>query len=79
MLDYLIRCATAQARHASPLEQKKSGAGVGLFLTAMAASELLFRLWRGRLTEIVFANTSAGRGLCGCCLSTNDCKRDGGR
>ncbi|HND10066.1 MAG TPA: hypothetical protein PKO07_20215 [Pseudomonadota bacterium] len=54
VLDYLIRCATAQARHASPLEQKKSGAGVGLFLTAMAASELLFRLWRGRLTEIVF-------------------------
>ncbi len=54
VLDYLIRCAMAQARHTSPLENKKSGAGVGLFLTASAASELFFRLWRGRLTEIVF-------------------------
>lgn len=54
VLEYLIRCATAQARHQSPLENKRSGAGVGLFLTAMAASELIFRLRIGRLTEIVF-------------------------
>lgn len=54
VLDYLIRCATAQQRHQSPLEDKKSGAGVGLFLTATAASELIFRLRSGRLTEIVF-------------------------
>ena len=54
VLNYLVRCASAQARHQSPIEHKKSGAGVGLFLTATAASELLFRLRPGRLTEIVF-------------------------
>jgi hypothetical protein len=54
VIDYLIRCASAQARHISPIENKKSGAGVGLFLTAIAASELIFRLRPGRLTEIVF-------------------------
>ncbi|HMU39784.1 MAG TPA: hypothetical protein PKE31_12320 [Pseudomonadota bacterium] len=54
VLDYLHRCATAQLRHQSPIEQKTSGAGVGLFLVAEAASELLFRLRPGRLTEVVF-------------------------
>lgn len=54
VLDYLIRCGAAQARHQSPLENKTSGAGVGLFLVAEAASELFFRLRPGRLTEIVF-------------------------
>lgn len=54
VLSYLARCATAQLRHQSPIEEKTSGAGVGLFLTAMAASELLFRLRQGQCTEIVF-------------------------
>lgn len=54
VLSYLARCATAQLRQESPLEEKTSGAGVGLFLTAMAASELLFRLSHGQRTEIVF-------------------------
>lgn len=54
VLEYLIRCATAQQRHQSPIENKTSGAGVGLFLTATAASELIFRLRSGRMTEIVF-------------------------
>ena len=54
VLSYLERCASAQLRHQSPLEDKTSGSGVGLFLTAMAASELLFRLRQGQSTEIVF-------------------------
>lgn len=54
VLSYLERCASAQLRHQSPLEDKTSGSGVGLFLTAMAASELIFRLRQGQSTEIVF-------------------------
>lgn len=53
VLDYLIRCATAQQRHQSPLENKNLGRSRPL-LTATAASELIFRLRSGRLTEIVF-------------------------
>lgn len=54
ILSYLIRCATAQTSRRSPLEQKAGGAGVGLYLVAGAASELLFRLRRDRSTEVIF-------------------------
>ena len=54
VLDYLSRCAEAQLARKSPLERKPSGSGIGLFLVATAATELLFRLRRGALTEIVF-------------------------
>lgn len=54
VLSYLIRCATAQTARRSPLEQKAGGAGVGLYLVAGAASELLFRLRRDRSTEVIF-------------------------
>lgn len=54
VLSYLIRCATAQSARRSPLEQKAGGAGVGLYLVAGAASELLFRLRRDRSTEVIF-------------------------
>lgn len=53
ILNYLIRCATAQNIRRSPLDNKSGGAGVGLYLVAGAASELLFRLRRGQLTEVV--------------------------
>jgi len=53
ILNYLVRCATAQNLRRSPLENKSGGAGVGLYLVAGAASELLFRLRRGQLTEVV--------------------------
>jgi hypothetical protein len=55
VLAYLIRCAESQRLRTSPIEDKLSGSGVGLFMIATAASELLFRLRRGRLTELVFA------------------------
>lgn len=55
VLSYLLRCADSQRARKSPLEHKVSGSGVGLFLTTNAASELLFRLRRGCLTELVFA------------------------
>ena len=58
VLDYLSRCAEAQRARTSPLERKTSGSGIGLFLVATAATELLFRLRRGALTEIVFALSS---------------------
>lgn len=54
ILNYLVRCASAQNARRSPIEEKAGGAGVGLFLVAGAASELLFRLRRGRLTEVVY-------------------------
>jgi hypothetical protein len=54
ILDYLIRCASAQNARRSPLEEKASGSGVGLYLVAGAASELLFRLRRGRFTEVAY-------------------------
>lgn len=53
VLDYLVRCALAQTARRSPLEDKPGGAGVGLYLVAGIASELLFRLRRGRFTEVV--------------------------
>jgi hypothetical protein len=55
VLAYLARCAESQLARKSPLEDKASGSGVGLFLIATSASELLFRLRAGRLTEVVFA------------------------
>ncbi|MFO0576620.1 MAG: hypothetical protein U1A78_21650 [Polyangia bacterium] len=55
VLDYLSRCAEAQLNRTSPLERKPSGSGIGLFLVATAATELLFRLRRSTLTEIVFS------------------------
>ncbi len=55
VLGYLIRCAESQRLRRSPIEAKISGSGVGLFLITTSASELLFRLRRGRLTELVFA------------------------
>lgn len=55
VLDYLTRCAEAQHLRLSPLERKASGAGIGLFLVACAASELLFRLADGSRTQVVFA------------------------
>jgi hypothetical protein len=55
VLGYLIRCAESQRLRKSPIEAKISGSGVGLFLITSSASELLFRLRRGRLTELVFA------------------------
>lgn len=54
VLDYLTRCAEAQLARSSPLERKTTGAGIGLFLVACAASELLFRLTPGRRTQVVF-------------------------
>jgi hypothetical protein len=57
VLDYLSRCAEAQLARKSPIERKTSGSGVGLFLIASAATELLFRLRRGALTEVVFSLT----------------------
>jgi anti-sigma regulatory factor (Ser/Thr protein kinase) len=54
ILRYLLRCAEAQRLRQSPLEPKGSGAGVGLYLVAGVASELLFRLRRGLSTEVVF-------------------------
>lgn len=54
VLDYLTRCAEAQRARSSPLERKTTGAGIGLFLVACAASELLFRLAAGRRTQVVF-------------------------
>ncbi len=54
VLGYLIRCAESQRLRKSPLEDKLSGSGVGLYLITTAASELLFRLRRGHLTELVF-------------------------
>ena len=54
VLGYLIRCAESQRLRKSPIEDKLSGSGVGLFLITTSASELLFRLRRGRLTELVF-------------------------
>jgi hypothetical protein len=53
VLDYLSRCAQAQAERQSPLSARSSGAGVGLFLIACAATELCFRLRQGRRTEVV--------------------------
>lgn len=55
VLDYLTRCAEAQLARSNPLERKAGGAGIGLFLVAYAASELLFRLAAGRRTQVVFA------------------------
>ncbi len=55
VLTYLCRCADSQRSRSSPLENKVSGSGVGLFLITTSASELVFRLRRGRLTELVFA------------------------
>jgi hypothetical protein len=55
VLAYLCRCADSQRTRRSPLENKVSGSGVGLFLITSSASELLFRLRRGKLTELVFA------------------------
>ena len=55
VLGYLIRCSESQRLRKSPIEAKISGSGVGLFLITSSASELLFRLRRGRLTELVFA------------------------
>lgn len=54
VLGYLIRCTESQRLRRSPLETKISGSGVGLFLITTSASELMFRLRRGRLTELVF-------------------------
>ena len=54
VLSYLIRCAESQRLRTSPIEDKVSGSGVGLFLITSSASELLFRLRQGRLTELVF-------------------------
>ena len=54
VLAYLLRCAESQRLRKSPIEDKISGSGVGLFLITTSASELLFRLRRGRLTELVF-------------------------
>ncbi len=55
ILNYIGRCAQAQLDRSDPLEAKPGGAGVGLFLIASAASELLFRLHSGRVTEVVCA------------------------
>lgn len=55
VLGYLIRCAESQRLRRSPIESKISGSGVGLFLITTSASELMFRLRRGRLTELIFA------------------------
>lgn len=62
VLRYLIHCATAQAGRRSPIEPKVGGAGVGLYLIAGAASELIFRLRAGRLTEVVFCAYRDRRG-----------------
>jgi hypothetical protein len=53
VLDYIGRCALAPRDRRDPLLAKPGGAGVGLFLIACAASELLFRLQKGRVTEVV--------------------------
>lgn len=58
VLAYLERCARARAARADPLEQQSGGSGVGLYLIASCCSELLFRLRRGRLTEVVCAVTT---------------------
>lgn len=52
---YLQRCAEAQAHRTSPLLRRPegAGAGVGLYLVASCTSEMLFRLRRGCLTEVV--------------------------
>lgn len=74
VLAYLTRCATAQQERRSPLQppsphagagQPGAGAGVGLYLVACSAWELLFRLRPGHLTEIVCAfplRTAPGQG-----------------
>lgn len=54
IVNYLVRCATAQNKRQSPLERKGGGAGVGLYLVLGAASELIFRLRRGHSTEVVY-------------------------
>ena len=54
VLRYLLHCAQSQQQRKTPLENKTSGAGVGLFLIATSASELIFRLHPQRCTELVF-------------------------
>jgi hypothetical protein len=52
VLHHLHRCAQAQAERRDPLGPERGG-GVGLFLVAQCAAELIFRLERGRMTEVV--------------------------
>lgn len=54
VLTSLVRCALAQAQRQSAVEHKTSGNGVGLFLVALSASELFFRLRQDRRTEVIF-------------------------
>ena len=54
VMRYLLHCAQSQQQRKTPLETKTSGAGVGLFLIATSASELIFRLHPQRCTELVF-------------------------
>lgn len=72
VLAYLTRCAEAQRERRSPLQPPspnagagQPGAGVGLYLVACSAWELLFRLRPGHLTEVVCAfplRTPLGQG-----------------
>lgn len=60
ILAYLERCERAHREKHDPTLLRPGGAGVGLYLIARAATELLFRLQRGRLSEVVYAISSKG-------------------
>jgi hypothetical protein len=55
VLSYLHRCARAEAERSNPVEHRPGGAGVGLYLIARCATELIFRLRAGQMTEVVYA------------------------
>lgn len=55
VLSYLHRCARAEAERRDPMEHRPGGAGVGLYLIARDATELIFRLRAGQMTEVVYA------------------------